>query len=71
MPISQTVDVPIEEPTPDGLDLTAPANREFVDHLISLLALEYVDRMRCTSDPPDLAAWEASAEITDIRRDLK
>lgn len=68
MPINETDAARTEETPPLALDLADPCTREFVDHLIALLALEYIERMRQTSDPQDLAAWEGSAETTDIRR---
>lgn len=34
--------------------------REFLEHLVVLLGLEYVELMRSTADPEDLAAWEAA-----------
>lgn len=71
MLMNQSAGMPNEEATPDGLDLADSASREFVDHFIALVAVDYVERMRCTSDPGDLAAWEPSANTTDIGRNLE
>jgi hypothetical protein len=57
-----------ENKPPCGLDIADPDTREFVDHLLALIALEYVQRMRCTSDPKDLTAWELPIETMDPRR---
>ena len=35
-----------------------PVFREFLDHVAEILAQDYVRRMRETTDPGDLEAWE-------------
>lgn len=42
------------------VNLADPATREFAEHLGVLLGLEYVELMKSTADPEDLAAWEAA-----------
>ena len=50
----RTADQPYEDWKPSD----HPEFREFLDHVAEIIAQEYVQRMRETADPIDIAAWE-------------